>query len=259
MKNFIRRYKFLLILTVIVLLVAIFYVVYNRIAVSCYIAQFEEKYKVQKEAGEDEINLYRVPGYHELLKQKGMLDGQVRLAQSDSVNLFLNLPERMAQLMIKGIGVRNMPVEEMNTGVLFERASDEALYNWLSEPLDIVGFEGTIEKQPVNVVIAPKDTSSNDEAPAVVPDTLQHDPVFFILETNRDLRLYVYETEQEDRWKARKFAFKYRWNEAREALKAVFSFRMPEYTPVLFIGLPQADAKAIYRALPHHGQVVITL
>lgn len=257
MKLFWKNNKYFIIAFGVILVFAIYYVVMLRTSVGQYIVGFEEKYGIKEEAGTEGVDLYRVPGYHELLKEQGLLDGLVRLAKSDSVNLFLNLPEKSAQLMIKGVGVRNVSLQEMKTDALFQRASDEALYNWLSEPLQIVGGMATIDKEPVNVVIAPKDTS--DEVAEIVPDTLQKEPVFFILETNRDLRLYFYQTDPGEHGEVFKFNWKYRWQEACEALKAVLSFKAPEYTPTLFIGLSKEDAQVIYRALPQQGQIVITL
>lgn len=257
MKRFWKNNKYFIIAFGVILIFAIYYVVMLRMSVNHYIVEFEDKYGVKEQTETEGVDLYRVPGYHELLKEQGMLDGLIRLAKSDSVNLFLNLPEKSAQLMIKGVAVRNVPLQEMTTDALFRRATDEALYNWLSEPLQIVGGMATIDKEPVTVVIAPKDTS--DEVPEVVPDTLQKEPVFFILETNRDLRLYFYQTDPGERGEVYDFNRRYRYREAREALKAILSFKAPEYTPTLFIGLSKEDAQVIYRALPQQGQIVITL
>lgn len=257
MKKFIRDYRILLIVSIVILGIAIFYLVYNCRAVNHYLMLFEEKYGSTEENDREEIDLYQVPGYHELLQERGCLDGLIRLAKSDSVNLFLNLTERSAQLMIKGVAVRTVPIGKIKTDVLFDKASDEALYNWLSEPLQIIGSVATIDKEPVNVVLAPKDSS--DEIPACVPDTLQKEPVFFILETDRDLRLYFYQSEPLEWVASLRFGWQYKWREAKEAIHSVFSFRLPDYTPVLYIGLTKEDAKVIYRAIPEQGQIVITL
>lgn len=257
MKEFWKNSKYFVIAFAVILVFSVYYAVMLRKAVTDYTLQFEEKYGVKEQTDTTVVDLYRVPGYHELLREQGMLDGLVRLAKSDSVNLFLNLPEKSAQLMIKGVAVRNIPLQEMTSGALFRSASDEALYNWLSEPLQIVGSVATIDKEPVNIVVAPKDTS--DEVPEVVPDTLQKDPVIFILETNRDLRLYFYQTDQDQQKEVFKYNWNYRWQEAREALKSILAFKVPEYTPTLFIGLSKEDAKVIYRAIPQEGQIVVTL
>lgn len=259
MKTFLKHYKVLIILTLLVVGVAVFYMTYTGKAVSQYVENFENTYGPKEDSVGGKVNLFRVPGYHDLLKQRGLLDGLAKLAQTDSVGLFLNLPDSTAQLMIKGVAVRTLPIQEMGLGAMFRHVSDEALYQWLSEPLEVTGSIATIAKQPINVVVAPKD--SNDSIPEVKPDTSHVEPVFFILETNRDVRLYFYETDDisQDKRAGRMFGWADRWKTAREELKAVFSFTVPEYRPTIRIGVSKEDAKVLYRALPAQGKIVLTM
>ncbi|MEG1949637.1 MAG: hypothetical protein RR137_04630 [Odoribacter sp.] len=257
MKNFAKNNKILLILIAVVLLLSVYYITYFRLSVNRYVEQFEETYNVQDTTDSERIDLHRVPGYHQLLKQKGLLDGMVKLAKSDTVGLFLNLPDSTAHLMIEGMAVRNIALCQIEMNALFRIASEEALYKWLSEPLRVISERATIEKEPVNVVVAPKDSS--DEVPEVVPDTLRTDPVFFILETDRGLQLYFYQTGEEEEWSTYKFDWQYRWENAKEAIKAIVHFQIPNYKPVLRIGLSKEDAQVIYRALPSQGLIVLTL
>lgn len=242
-----KYYRILLVLTVIVLVIAGDYVISQYVSYSRYHKEFEAKY--------DSLGIYRIPEYHELLKQKGKLTSLGTMAQDDSVGLYLNLPEREAGLMIKGLMVRSIPIQEVAMSRLFRTASDEALYQWLSEPLQIVAAMATIPKEPINVVIAPSDTA--DEPSAIVPDTSSVDPVCFIWETDRDLRLFFYQTEENAGVSA--FIRQERWQEIKEAVRQMLVFRVPDYNPVIRIGLNREAAKALYRAIPRNGKIVITL
>lgn len=255
MKEFIRHHKLLLLFSGIVLLILGWGIICGGMAVRHYVAGFNKTYG-PKEEPEGEVNFYRVPGYHELLKKKGELEGLVKLAKNDSIGLFLNLPDSVVQLMIKGVAVRDIPLREIQLSALFKEASQEALYEWLSEPVKVERARATIDREPVNVVQAPKDSS--DVIPAVQPDTSNSQPVFFILETDRNLKLYFYEIEN-DRTEAFHFRFPDSWEKAKDLLKAMYTFSIPSYVPEIQLGVTREDAKVLFRALPVHGLIVVTL
>lgn len=257
MKGFLKNHKYFVIILVIVLLFSVYYVVALRMAVGHYVGQFEQKYASSENLLKDTVSLYRVPGYHELLKQQGALSSLVQLAQSDSVGLLLNLSDSTVRLLIKGLAVRVIPIRELQMSALFRRAKEDVLYQWLSAPFKITTRLSSIEREPLNSVIAPKDTS--DEREEVVPDTLHKKSVFWIWDTDRELELYFYQSDGEDQERAvQKFHLKEKWADICRNLKAVFTFSVPEYKPVLEIGLTQEDAEVVYRALPQKGQVIIT-
>jgi len=63
----------------------------------------------------------------------------------------------------------------------------------LSTPFTILHAYATIKKDPVMIKMAPKDTS--EYKPDVMPDTSITEPVNYILEMNRGIRIYVYQEE----------------------------------------------------------------
>lgn len=262
MKEFFRRYRFLVITATVVMVIAAYYVVCSVMAVNRNIARFDEAYWAQAgESGKTEaVEMNRVPGYRELLKEKGLLSALVKMAGSDSIALFLNLPDSMAQLMIRGVGIRNIPVREMKLTPFFYQAAPEALYQLFSEPLQVTESKSTIDKEPVNVVNAPKDSSVANSLPMVTPDTSHIEPVFFILNTDRNIRFYFYQTEGgfPDNWAAFCFGLSDRWEVAKKALPSIFTFNIPAYVPTVYIGISKADAKVLFRALPPHGLIVMT-
>lgn len=259
MIKWMQQHKIFTVAVIIVVLFSLWYIGWTVKAVNRYVKEFNATYGVAKEPeGKQGVNMYHVPGYHELLKKKGLLSSQVKLARTDSIGLFLNLTDSVAQLMIKGVAVRSIPLQKIGLPSLFRRTSQEALYEWLSDPVVTRTLKATIDKEPVNVVQAPKDSS--DVVPSLKPDTTNREPVFFMLDSDRGLRLYFYQTERGGRDSGVALAFEWaaRWREVKQNLYSVFTFRVPPYVPTLRIGISKEDAKVLYRALPEGGKVVIT-
>lgn len=258
MSAFFQHYKILIIAAILVLVVAGWYITGTVMSVNRYVSQFNATYGVKDEQPGEQVNMYRVPGYHDLLKAKGLLSSHVKLAKNDSIGMFLNLSDSVAQLMVKGLAVRDIPLQKIEFPSVFKRTSQEALYEWLSEPVRTKTVLATIDKEPLNIVQAPKDTS--DFVPDAKPDTTNHESVFFILDSDRDLRLYFYQIEKDGPdWKAA-LAFEWtdRWAQVKQNIRSVFRFQVPVYVPTLRIGITKEDAKVLYRALPENGRIVIT-
>lgn len=207
-----------------------------------------------EQIGEQERNIWhKVPGYTELLKEKSVLAALVKLAGSDSIGLFLNLPDSVAQLMIKGVSVRNIPLQKIHWSRFFERLDTEVEYDLFSVPLQVEFSEATIVKEPINTVQAPKDSA--DVIPQLQPDTAHTDPVCFVLNTDRKVRFYFYETERSG--KAFLFDCKDRIRATGSVLKAMTGLDGSSYVPTIRIGLSREDAKVLYRALPWKARIVV--
>ncbi len=252
-----RKYRSLIVVIVLVLVVAVYYIACSIMAAKRHYDAINKTYwSKQEERGDKEM--YRVPGYHDLLKEKGMLEGLVQLAKSDSIGMFLNFPDSVAQLMVKGVAVHSIPIKEIRAGAFFTSLAPEALYDLLSGPFSVIGSKATIPKEPINVVNAPKDSS--EVTAFIKPDTTHSEPVFIIIDTDKQLRFYIYQMEDNwlDKWACFRFMIDDRWNEARKVIKAAFTFNIPEYIPTVCIGVSKKDAKVLYRALPSHGSIVMT-
>jgi hypothetical protein len=128
----------------------------------------------------------------------------------------------------------------------------------LSTPFTILHANATIKKEPVMIKMAPKDTS--EYKPDIMPDTSITEPVNYILEMNRGIRIYVYQEENikfSERINQIKFDLKDRIRDTWSALKGIAVFKVPEYHPFIKIKLPRTDAKIIYRAIPKNGQIAV--
>ncbi len=254
------KYKLYIIAGVALGLFLIYYLVMSVSAVTHAVRAFDDGYFASLEQKEgDTINQCAIPGYIDMLRKKAFLSSQVRLAESDSIGLLIDMRDSVIQLLIKGLPVHTIRIDEYDVSPFFQRANQEAIYNLLSEPATVTGMQATFMKDPITVKIAPRDTSE-----AVVdakPDTTDFEAVFFTIDTDHDIRFYF--EQQEDTINAdrrAKFIFdlKDRSKNAFSTMNAIVRFRTPPYVPYIKIWIPKAEAKVIYRAIPREGMIVLT-
>jgi hypothetical protein len=255
-----ERKIWLIIAGSLIMLFILYYLVMTVSAVNRTVNEFNNTYFASLEQKEgDTINLCAIPGYIDMIRDKAFLGSQVKMADSDSIGLLINVRDSVIQLLIKGLPVRTVPIDEYDISPFFERANQEAIYSMLSTPLTITGMQATFMKDPVSVKIAPKDTSQTVES--VKPDTTDFEAVFFTLETDRNIRFFF--EQQEDTVSADRrarffFDLKDRTRSSTTTMKSVVRLKIPPYVPYIKIWIPKAEAKIIYRAIPREGLIVLT-
>lgn len=254
------KHKWYIIGAALVALFVIFYLAKSVSAVNKTVRSFNDAYFASLEQKEgDTINLCAIPGYIEMIREKAFLSSQVRLADADSIGLLINIRDSVLQLLIKGVPVRSIRIDEYDVSPFFQRANQEAVYSMLSTPLAITRMQATFRKDPVQVKIAPKDTS--EAKIDAKPDTTDFEAVFFTIDTDRDIRFYFEQQEDNigaDRRARFFFDLKDRSRNARSTMKEVVRFRTPSYVPYIKIWIPKAEAKIVYRAIPREGLIVLT-
>jgi hypothetical protein len=156
--------------------------------------------------------------------------------------------------------VHSAKISEISASKILTMGNENIILSMLATPFVISGSLATIEKDPVMLKLAPKDTS--EYKPDIMPDTSITEPANYILEMTNGTRLYVY---QDDNVKASEkmsqfmFDLKDRIRNTLSSLKNVLFFKVPEYHPFIKLKLTRADAKIIYRAIPKNGQVAVYL
>jgi hypothetical protein len=191
-------------------------------------------------------------------RDKAYCQSRILTAETDSVSLALNLADSTAILEIKGVTVHKAKIDKAKISKVFYKADEYAVSSMLSTPFTISHDFATIQKEPLMIKMAPKDTS--EYKPDILPDTTDFEPVNFMMEMENGIRLYVYQVVGEKeggRLNLFVFDIKDRFRNASDIIKSIFVLRVPEYHPYIRIRLPKADAKIIYRALPKHGQVAV--
>jgi hypothetical protein len=241
-------------------LFVVYYLVMSVSAVNRTVNDFDNAYFASLEQKEgDTINLCAIPGYIDMIRDKAFLSSQVKMAESDSIGLLINVRDSVIQLLIKGLPVRTVAIDDYDVSPFFHRANQEAIYSMLSTPLNITGMQATFQKDPVSVKIAPKDTS--EVVVSEKPDTTDFEAVFFTLNTDRNIRFFFEQQEDTvstDRRARFVFDLKDRTRMASATVKSVVRLKTPPYVPYIKIWVPKAEAKIIYRAIPREGMIVLT-
>jgi hypothetical protein len=255
-----EKHKWYIVAAAALAILIVFYLVKSVSAVNNTVRDFDDAYFASLEQKEgDTINLCAIPGYIDMIRNKAFLSSQVKMADFDSIGLLINIRDSVIQLLIKGLPIRTVRIDEYDVSPFFQRANQEAVYSLLSTPLNITGMQATFRKDPIKVKIAPKDTS--EATIDVRPDTTDFEAVFFTLETDRNIRFYFEQQEDTvgaDRRARFFFDLKDRSRRAKATMAAVVRFRTPPYVPYITIWIPKAEAKIIYRAIPHEGLIVLT-
>lgn len=241
-------------------LFVVYYLVMSVSAVNRTVNEFDNAYFASLEQKEDDtINLCAIPGYIDMIRDKAFLSSQVKMAESDSIGLLINVRDSVIQLLIKGLPVRTVAIDDYDVSPFFHRANQEAIYSMLSTPLNITGMQATFQKDPVSVKIAPKDTS--EVVVSEKPDTTDFEAVFFTLNTDRNIRFFFEQQEDTvgtDRRARFFFDLKDRMRMASATMRSVVRLNTPPYVPYIKIWVPKAEAKIIYRAIPREGMIVLT-
>ncbi len=208
----------------------------------------------------DTISYCSIPGFTELNRQRAFLAAQLEMAATDSIGLLISVPDSTIRLMIKGVPVRTMKIAGYDIPALLRHADQELLHRTFSTPLTITGMRATFRKDPVRVMVAPRDTS--EAAPDIKPATSRFAALFFTLSTDRNLRITFEQHERTGlRVRCARFFFILgeRVRDLPPVAAALAGLKMPQYIPTIKIYLPGDEVKVIYRAIPREGEIALTL
>jgi len=221
-----------------------------------YNALKEEFSYKQDEKNKIDERIFTDSSYLKMLKEKAYYQSRVAIAETDSIYLTINLQDSSVNLEISGVSVHKARIVRLKASRLLKGANDYIITSLLSRPLTIESDVSSIEKEPLMIKMAPKDTS--EYQPDIMPDTADYEPVNYILHLDHGMRILVYQDEKlnpGDRIHLFIFDLRYRFRNTIKSLKSILTFKVPEYNPYIKLRLPRSDAKIIYRALPVHGQV----
>jgi len=205
-------------------------------------------------------SIYDYPEMRLLVKEKAYKEALLKLAESDSIQLVINLVDSTVNLCIKGVMMHQTKVRSFDRNKIFKEMPLIQQVKLFSQPLPVHSLYATIVKEPIVVRHAPKDTLEA-ALNAWQPDTLIQNPAFLILSVEHGINL-IFEQEDNptfhDKWK--KFNF-YNSLRIRSSIHAVSNFvrlKKQEYHPTI-IKMSVNDLRAIYRALPHNAFIVINI
>ncbi len=198
------------------------------------------------------------PEYLKLVKEKEHLRAKVAMASTDSVYFVVNLSDSTGSLEISGVRVYSAQISRIRASRILRKGDVPAVTEYLSGPLNIIREYSTVRKEPLMVKKAPRDTS--EYIPDIIPDTSYIEPISYILELDRGIRLIVRQEEVDgfrDRFSLYKFDLNDRLRNTWRSFRRIIMFRIPEYQSFISIRLPGEEARTIFRAIPRNGQLTI--
>ncbi len=247
-----------IVLISIVLVFVIYYSVMSMLSPGQKLAEIRNEFGGKaSEKNDVEQQIIKDSTYLKLLKEKAFLQSRIVMAETDSIYLTINLADSSVNIEISGVVVHKAKMGSIKISKILS-GSDYSILTMLSTPFSIASSIATIKKEPVMLKMAPKDTS--EYKPDIMPDTSVAEPVNYILEMNRGIRIYIYQEEHSklvDRMNQFKFDINDRITDTWNALKKVAVLKVPEYHPYIKIKVPRTDAKIIYRAIPKNGQIAV--
>jgi len=238
-----------------------YYTVMMLLAPAGTLKKMEDEYGFsQDENNTADERILTDSAYLELLKEKGFLQSRIAMAETDSIYLTADLTDSIVSLEISGVEVHTADIRKMKISRILKYGNDYIVSTMLSRPLNIVREYSSIQKEPLMIKMAPRDTS--EYVPDIIPDTADYEPVNFILEMDNGIVISVYQEEklnQGDAMNLFGFDLRYRIKNSIRSLASVFTLKVPEYHPFIKLRLSREDAKIIYRALPRQGQIAVCL
>lgn len=199
----------------------------------------------------------------ELLKEKAALNARLKMAESDSIGLTVNVKDSLVKLELKGVTLREVKFDEFRYDRFFNAIHPEGYQVLFSKPFMIQRIEGASEKEPITYKKAPKDTIEAANMPG--PEKIDSTKVEFIewhMLLNNNIVVSVVQSESEKgKWSRENR--RYRLRRYYSVLKAntinVFRLKMFDYHPEITIYIPAGEAKSFYRALPEKGDICLLL
>jgi len=204
-------------------------------------------------------SIYNHPEMRLLVKEKAFKEALLKLAESDSIQLVINLSDSTVNLSIKGVMIHQTKIRSIGSDKIFDEMPLIQEVKMFSKPLSVYSQYATFEKEPVVVRHAPKDTL-DAALNAWQPDTLIQNPAFMILSVGYGINL-IFEQEDnpvfQDKWQKFNFYNRLRFINSIRAVSNFVRLKKHDYHPAITIKMPVDDLRAIYRALPNNTFIVI--
>jgi hypothetical protein len=196
-----------------------------------------------------------------LENERAFQKNRLALAENDSVYFILDVPDSALWLEIKGVPVRKTHVRLMEVSNRFSLISHENLLPWISEPFTLQSDMATIPKMPIVVKQAPKDTIEAQKSAA--PNPIETTPVFFTLYFDRNLVIEIEQAdltpEQEELEAVMNYKEIKRKESNRSMIETLRNPQQPNRLLPIRIVIDEADARAIYRAIPTKTHLLLKL
>ncbi len=196
----------------------------------------------------------------QLYKEKTWLESRLNSAKSDSICLSINLKDSVIQLELKGVVLLSSPMITYSTDRLLKELTPGGYHNLFSKEVQAINDLSTIEKVPLIIKQAPKDTIEYARQSHAV-DSLPNEEVHWLMQFENGIELHIEGSDSDLHKKIwrNKFWQKQNFATTLAKLKKTLRFETPEYHPRIMVVISKTDAKAIYRALPEKPLICIRM
>lgn len=199
-----------------------------------------------------------------LVKDRAQKEAQVSLAKQDSVGLVINLKEKKASLMLKGVEIHSSNISSFYIDPIFNGIQSPAYRKLFTSPVTIVSEEySSLVKVPIIHRKAPKDTTEAMQialqlAKNPVPPPI--DPAYVNFKMEHGFRILLAQDKwvtDEEKSLQKKFEADVRKMKRENILNAISHFKDPTYSPYIILYLDGKEIRAIYRAIPKNADFVL--
>ena len=204
-------------------------------------------------------SVYNTPELMLLLKEKAYKKALLKLSESDSIQLIVNLRDSVVCLSIKGVLIHETVIQDFKIDKLLRRLPAHLYSYMFDHPLRIISQNASIVKEPIVVREAPGNPEEAENN-AYKPDTLIQNPAFLLLKCDRGINVFFEQGSNpsfHDKWIGAKFKSYFWLKNAAVSLVKFFSFRRQDYKPEIVVKMPAEDLRAVYRALPVNASLVL--
>ncbi len=197
----------------------------------------------------------------DLFKKKVFLGTRFQMSKNDSINLSVNLKDSVLQLELKGVVLKSTKITNFEIDQVFYQLKPATYEHLFGKHSRATSDLSTIIKIPIVVKQAPKDTTEVKIQTAAI-DPSKTAAVHWMLKLDKEIVLKIEGSDQftgGDWWTEKKFWLHQDMENFNYKLSETIRFRTPEYYPEIRLAVSEAEAKAIYRALPNRPFVSIRL
>ncbi len=195
-----------------------------------------------------------------LYKEKDWLETRLQIARTDSISLSVDLLDSTLQIELKGVVLKKSKMLDFKADRFLYQLNPAAYHHLLGKQAKADTVVSSIPKEPLIIKKAPKDTADVQDAATI--DTAKIEIVHWIINLDNHVVLQIEGVDpasKSDWWAGQKFWMSQNLKQTAQNLEKTILFKAPEYFPEIRIVIPEADAKALYRALPVRPLVCIRL
>jgi len=249
------RKFFAVVVPLILLFVAVQYAVLSVMAVRKHLKALYELEDVQLLSVGHDVD----STYFKLYKEKIWLETRFQISKTDSISLSVDLKDSLLQLELKGVVLKSVKIQEFRYDPFFKYLNTGAYYHYFGVQAVGESALSTIEKEPLKIKKAPKDTIEFANQTHIA-DSVKTEAVHWLLKLDNGIVVKIEGSDADsksDWWMGQRFWWQQDFVGLKKDLEQTLAFKVPEYVPQIGMVISEADAKAIYRALPVHPLVCI--